>query len=549
MIVVTSKYFIFCILISFSVFSLTCGPGSSETNTFKKADLLQAYPTTLTKGCTDPAKARTWSFCPQDIYQISDFTLAFGNDLHIDIESADMGIGHCKDGAVWAVIIPKTNGKMRRAGTSKPEEIEHVWLRFHPAEIDNLFPPKTIAKSGNEELFTRMMQIANLKMHSSWQAGGRAMIPERNDMTVDVETPNHIRFFFIADRNTDTAKYVPPFTKNSLPTTEKRFDKKLVETGFDQLWNEYDRKYAMFILRPEVDWEKLRQKYRPIALAVRTRYEFALICAKMLRHLRDLHIWVLYDGQYVPVYNRPRVRNSNPAAQAEIIGQLNRKGTQILWGKTPDKIGFIAIHAWAGGRELVDQFDEVLEQMRDTRGLIIDVRLNGGGSEPLAKDVAGRFTDRQATYAYSQYRNGPKHTDLTKKLPRGIEPRGPWRYDRPVIVLIGQKCMSSNESFVSMMDQCPQVMTMGDHTCGSSGNPTILSLPMGIRVSLPQWIDLLPDGTPLDERGIQPNIPFETRPEHFEGHRDDLLILAVERLKKEPVPDKPIPVSVQKTNQ
>jgi len=29
--------------------------------------------------------------------------------------------------------------------------------------------------------------------------------------------------------------------------------------------------------------------------------------------------------------------------------------------------------------------------MRDTRGLTVDVRLNGGGTEPLAREVAGRF--------------------------------------------------------------------------------------------------------------------------------------------------------------
>ena len=91
-----------------------------------------------------------------------------------------------------------------------------------------------------------------------------------------------------------------------------------------------------------------------------------------------------------------------------------------------------------------------------------------------------------------------------QKFERKVAPQGPWRYSRPVVLLIGQKCMSSNESFVAMMSGAPQVTIMGDHTCGSSGNPRMVHLPMDIKVSVPKWIDYLPDGTPLDERGFQP---------------------------------------------
>ena len=186
------------------------------------------------------------------------------------------------------------------------------------------------------------------------------------------------------------------------------------------------------------------------------------------------------------------------------------------------------------------QCDQVLNRMRDTRGLIVDVRLNGGGSEDLARDVAGRFLKSSFVYAYSQFRNGPKHSDLTPKFERVVEPRGPWRYDRPVVLLIGQKCMSSNESFVAMMSGDPDAVIMGDHTCGSSGNPEIIKLPLNMTVSVPRWIDYLPDGTPIDERGFQPKVKFEPAPGAFEDKRDDLLTAALERLRKAPLPEQPI---------
>jgi C-terminal processing protease CtpA/Prc len=64
--------------------------------------------------------------------------------------------------------------------------------------------------------------------------------------------------------------------------------------------------------------------------------------------------------------------------------------------------------------------------MRDTRGLIMDVRLNGGGDEPTAGAVAGRFLQEEFVYAYSQYRNGPSHTNLTESMSArsGLATRG-----------------------------------------------------------------------------------------------------------------------------
>jgi C-terminal processing protease CtpA/Prc len=92
--------------------------------------------------------------------------------------------------------------------------------------------------------------------------------------------------------------------------------------------------------------------------------------------------------------------------------------------------------------------------------------------------------------------------------------------------------MSSSESFVGMMTGDPKVTTMGDHTCGSSGNPKIVSLPMDLKVAVPRWIDYLPNGDPLDEHGFRPQIKFEPRQGAFEGDRDDLLGAALEHLRK-----------------
>lgn len=315
------------------------------------------------------------------------------------------------------------------------------------------------------------------------------------------------------------------------------FSAELAGEAFDKLWRAFDQDYAMFTLRSEVDWQQLREQYRPKALAATSTPELAAVCAEMLSRLRDLHVWLKNKGANVPVFNRPRSANANPAAVPGLIGSLHQAGRTVRWAVTSDQIGYLIIDSWSDDNA-PSQCDEALSQMRQTRGLIVDVRLNGGGSEDLAGELAGRFLEQSFVYAYSQFRNGPRHEDLTRKMPRQVGPRGPWRYDRPVLLLIGQKCMSSNESFVAMMSGDRQLVTMGDHTCGSSGNPKIVDLPLGLTVSVPQWIDYLPDGTPLDERGFQPQVPFQVPAGGMEGQRDDLLAAALARLRQNAATEK-----------
>jgi len=500
-------------------------------------DLLQRYPTTLTTGDTKPENARSPEFTEKDIFRVTQFSFAIGTDLRIETGPADIGIGHCADGAVWAVIIPTNSGTLERP-SNKPEGVRHVWLRFHPSVISRLFPPASVFSDASTNPSTEMRLIADAKMASSWQAGGRAMIPERKDMTVDIDTTNGPRRFFIVDTEANTAQYVSAFEKRAVKLPQP-ITPEVAAQAFDKLWQRFDEKYAMFTLRPEVDWSKLREEYRPKALASKSNYEFAQVCAAMLKNLRDLHIGITVSGANVPIFNRPRASNANPAAYQNILGDLNEDG-RVAWAVTTDHIGFISIFGW-DNQNVSMKCREALEQMRNTRGLIVDVRLNGGGSEPFAERFAGHFTDKDFVYAYSQFRNGPSHSNLTEKIERKITWSGLWRYDRPVVLLIGQKCMSSDESFVGMMTGDPKVTTMGDHTCGSSGNPEILHLPLDMTVSVPKWIDYRPDGNPLDERGFEPQIPFKPMLGAFEGDRDDLLTAALVRLRQEPLPAQPIP--------
>jgi hypothetical protein len=183
-------------------------------------DLLQRYPTTLTLGDASPEKARPWEFTENDLYQVSQFKLEIGTKFRVQTGQADVGIAHCADGAVWAVVMPRVGGTLRSSETGPDEAIVHIWLRFHPSLINVLFPPNTVSPSGATEVMLPMRQVADAKFRSSWHAGMNAMIPEPKDLTVDADTKEGPRRFFVVDTEAGKTEYVAAFERQSVSRSQ-----------------------------------------------------------------------------------------------------------------------------------------------------------------------------------------------------------------------------------------------------------------------------------------------------------------------------------------
>jgi len=183
----------------------------------KDINLLQRYPTTLKVRDTD--HARPWAFAQDDIFQVSQFKLEVGNALKVEMGTADLGIGHCVDGAVWAVLIPRCEGRLTSLVVSNQEEIANLWLRFHPAEISRLFPPETVTGPGATDLEQELRRIAVWKFLNSWHAGWDALIPGPQDMTVDADTKGGPRRFFMVGPVKKTPEYCSVLADKPVPST------------------------------------------------------------------------------------------------------------------------------------------------------------------------------------------------------------------------------------------------------------------------------------------------------------------------------------------
>jgi carboxyl-terminal processing protease len=123
----------------------------------------------------------------------------------------------------------------------------------------------------------------------------------------------------------------------------------------------------------------------------------------------------------------------------------------------PGGYGCIILRSFAD-QAVIDAFDAALLRFRDTPGLIIDVRQNGGGDTAVARPIMGRFIAEQKPYARMRRRDGSHLGDPWTEV---VDPRGPFTYGAPIAVLTTRWSASMAEGFPMGMRGIGRALIVG----------------------------------------------------------------------------------------
>jgi len=104
-----------------------------------------------------------------------------------------------------------------------------------------------------------------------------------------------------------------------------------------------------------------------------------------------------------------------------------------------------------------------------------------------------------------------------------LNPRGPWQYTGTVLLLVGRRCASSNESFIAAMRELPHVTLVGDRTAGSTASPGTFPLANGCSYTVSRWIEYTADNQVIEDLGISPRVFVPSGPGDFAQGRDPVL--------------------------
>jgi carboxyl-terminal processing protease len=319
-----------------------------------------------------------------------------------------------------------------------------------------------------------------------------------------------------------------------LERIEPPIAKEVLAQAFDALWEDMARNYSYFELK-KVDWTGLKTKYRARAIGAATLPEFVDGLGEMLGELDDGHVWFLEPRGAVVAYRRQRRGDCwNIQAVAGAIKEATSVGNGFATVGTTkaDGFGVVQITRQSKADEAaVKQVAEFIRAHGTVPGFLVDLRGANGGNELLARVIARKFCLAATVYARCKFRDGPRPSDFGPENDRILEPSDS-PFTKPVVCILGPGCVSSGEGLAQMLVCLPNVTSIGLPTRGSSGNPRPFKLP-GVPVTIvySRWVDLMPDGQPVEGRGIQPQIRVELPDIAFED-RDPIWERAVELLRE-----------------
>jgi hypothetical protein len=344
-------------------------------------------------------------------------------------------------------------------------------------------------------------------------------------------------------------------------------------TNYQVFWETYSEHYPFFALR-HLDWVAVDKKFRPQVTLETKPEELFRILSDMIEPLHDAHTRIRAKSIQQRFHGyRPSadpMQKKNQARIAEIIetkyvtgGLRDFCNKQLQFGllRSPQEssssastsnvpahaIGYLRIHSfddYSNDREFVKQvdaletaLDNIFSDSARLTGLVIDVRINGGGSDVFGISIASRLAT-QDYLAYSKVTRNDIHDPDHRTPPQPVTVHVSQRpsFHGPVVLLTSADSISAAETFtMALLDRQPHVTRVGANTQGVFSDVLGRKLPNGWTFGLPNEIYLTKNGKAFDGPGVPPDIEVPIFPAaDLANSRDSALDKALQLLTPKP---------------
>lgn len=304
--------------------------------------------------------------------------------------------------------------------------------------------------------------------------------------------------------------------------------------NFELLWRTIDERYCFFEYKKDSikDWDDVYDEYSPMIHDDMSQFDLFDVLGSMLNELKDGHVNLVssFDrSRYDLQGDYPFNFDINILEGPRYLGKDYKQAGGIMYKRLSEDVGYMYYSSFSNSFN-DSNLNHILYYFKDTKGIIIDIRNNGGGMATNVEALADRFVDKKEIVGYWQYKTGKAHDALSSPRTIYLEPDTEnLRYLRKVVVLTNRGCYSAANDFVQTMKGLPNVKIVGDRTGGGAGMPVSSELPNGwsVRFSTAPYMDKNKGYT---EFGIEPDVHVDMAKEDAEQGIDSVIEAACDMI-------------------
>jgi len=328
-------------------------------------------------------------------------------------------------------------------------------------------------------------------------------------------------------------------------------------TNFDVFARTWAEQYGFFDIK-KADWPAIVSKSRSRVTEGTTPQELFQILREMIEPFQDAHTSVsardINQGFSGARKSANWLERSDRPRAFEIVEQKYVRtplrswlNGQMQYGRLDAGVGYLRIKGFSGygpdpGFEsglaaLEEALDAIFADASSWPGLVIDVRINGGGEDPYGLAIASRLTGTEYVAYAKQARSDPENpARWTEPQPSVVRPSMRPSFRGPVVELTGILSVSAAETFTqALLKRTPHITRVGESTQGVFSDVLGRKLPNGWRFGLPNE-RFVTDGKSYDGPGIPPDVAVPVFPKSdLDAGRDGALEKALELLRQRPL--------------
>jgi hypothetical protein len=291
--------------------------------------------------------------------------------------------------------------------------------------------------------------------------------------------------------------------------------------------SDFIRTHSAFLGVKNLNWDSISTQFGKRVFENMSDDSLYNVINLMLLELKDGHALLYYKNKEVTGwdYTKGYPINFDKQLLEHYYWQNSRKFGPLTV-TIINNIGYVYYPSF-GDKIEENNMDDLIDFIANTKGLIIDIRNNGGGDGTNSSTILSRFTDKEIYLGKQLVKSGPSPNDYIESKYSLKPSTSPKKYlNQKIVILTNRGNASAAAFFTGFAKVLTNVISIGDRTGGAGGVGTSLQLGNGWQIVVSSTLGIDANNNVI-ENGIEPNIKINQTVIDSLNHKDLILETAL----------------------